>query len=367
MTAVVLAVMLAAMPLSVSAAQGYGADNHALNVVTEPGGTTDLILFFKNGVETPLEEMTWVDGGIRGSKALSLDGKDTYLQVAKKQLETSTFTFATWINFRGSADPADPNGAYNQRLFTIGDDDDCYFTVSPHAVNNNVSNADGTLDGVYMKYFRRSYEEGVPDHTMLSFRGAEAGVTHYGLPQNEWHHMAVVVESMAVKLYIDGNLVLSENELMPVGQLNAEYMNIGKGLWGDPTLNALLDDVLMFDTSLTQEQVVALMQTGAVAALDDPAAHITTSTVYMPTAPTTTTTAVSVPDPTAQPDDKPEAPFGLPIWGFGVCVALVGVIVVITVVVNAYELGVRKAARATKETSPEADITAEEAKEDEES
>lgn len=336
--AAALLMLLMSLPLSASATTGY-ADN-VLNVATEPGGTSEFVTYYKNGVETPREEMTWVDGGVRGTKALELDGKDTYLQIGAEPLQTSTLTFSTWICFRGSADADNPAAMYNQRLFTIGDDTDCYFTVSPHAMSEGVANEDGMLNGVYMKYYRSSRLEGVGDQMVIAYDGAPKGVSHFGLPQNEWHHMAVVVESMAVKLYVDGNLILSEDLLMPVAQMAAEYMTIGKGLWGDPTLNALLDDVIMLDYALTQEQVVALMQTGATWLLADAAANTTTSTVYQPTAPTTTTGTTV---PTEVTEDAPEVPFGLPMWGFGVCVGLVGMIVVLAVIVNWYELAFRRA------------------------
>lgn len=345
----IMALLVSCGSVTAFATEGYG--NNALNVATEPGGTSEFVTYIKNGLETPLEEMTWVDGGLR-AKALELDGKNTYLKIGAEQLRTSQFTFSTWIHFRGSVDPSDPSGAYNQYLFTIGDEKDCYFAVSPHAMNETILNDEGMLNGIYMAYYRQSNTEGVADQKMIAFDGTEKGINHFGLPQNEWHHMAVVVESMAVKLYVDGNLIFNEDLLMPVAQLSAEYMTIGSGLWNNPTLNALLDDVLMFDIALTQEQIVALMQTGAVAVLDNPGAHTTTKTVYMPTTAATTTTTTA---PVSTDAQKPEAPFGLPMWGFGVVVGLVGVIVVITVIVNGYEISLRRAQRiaTSQDRTPE--------------
>ncbi len=338
---------------TVSATTGY--PDHLLNVATEPTGTSEYVKYFKDGVETPLEELPWVDGGVRGGKALDLNGKNTYLWIGEDQLRTAQFTFSTWINFRGSANPEDPQAAYNQRLFTIGDELECYFTVSPHAVHDGIVNEQGSLDGVYMEYFSAADNDAAQTVHMQAFSGVEKGVSHFGLPRNEWHHMAVVVETQAVKLYIDGNLIFSEDVLVPISQMSAAYMTIGGGLWNNPTLNALLDDVMMFDMPLTHEQVKALMQTGNVAAsLSDPAAVITTQTVYMPTAPTaapTTTTTV----PTPGDAQRAEGPFGLPLWGLGVVIGLLVLFAALTVIVNIYEIRVRRAAESpvlpTDETS----------------
>ncbi len=334
-TAVMLVLML---PLSASATTGY--PEHYLTVVTEPEYTSEYVKYFKNGEETPLEQLPWVDGGLKGGKALDLNGKNTYLQIGEEQLRTSQFTFATWLKFRGSADPENPSAAYNQRLFTIGDETDCYFTVSPHAVHDAITDEKGSLNGVFMEYVRLANTEDASNVQVRLFDGCEKGVSHFGLPQNEWHHMAVVFESMAVKLYIDGNLIFKEDILIPVAQMSALYMNIGSGLWNDPTLNALIDDMILFDTLLTQEQVAALMQSGLPKeSLNAPATLTTTGTVYMPTTTTVVTTTTA---PVSTDAERPEAPFGLPLWGFGVCVGLVGVIVILTVIVNSYEIRRRR-------------------------
>ncbi len=324
-------VLLMTLPLSVVATEGFEAEN-CLLIATEPTGTSQYVEYYKGGEKKPLETMNWVDGGIRGTKALSLNGKDEYLQLGYNQLRMAHMTFVTWINFRGAVDPNKPETAKWQRLFTIHGGESCYFTVSPHARDSSKTNADGILDGMYMEYFRGDENEKA---SMKSFAGAVDGKSHFGLPQNEWHHVAVVVDNTDVKLYVDGNPVLEELFLMPIVQMNADVMVIGGGLWGDPLLNALVDDMFMFDKALNAQEIAALMETGDLRAMKNPAAATKPDDTYIPTT-VATTTASTV--STEQPADKPYAPFGLPVWGFGVCVGVLALLILLTVIVNIYEI-----------------------------
>lgn len=188
---------------------------------------------------------------------------------------------------------------------------------------------------------------------MKAFTGATTGMSSFGLPQNEWHHMAVVVNNMSVQLYVDGNLILEEVFLMPIVQMSANSMKIGKGIWSDPTLHALLDDTMMFDKALTADQIKALMQTGDTGALENAAAVVTTAADYLPTTIATTTV---ITQPTAQPEDKPDTPFGLPVWGFAVVMGLLALLIILTVVVNLYEASFRKA-HGVQRTAPPTDVS----------
>ena len=319
-------------------------------VASEPTLTSPYVKYYKGTEEQPLESLNWVDGGKHGNKALSLNGVDEYLTLGYDQLRMAQMTFSTWINFKGSADQNNPLAANWQRLFTIHAGEGCYFTVSPHAQDSTLTNADGSLDGVYMEYFRGNEEE---QYSMKSFTGAVTGKSNFGIPQNEWHHMAVVVDNISVKLYVDGNLILEELFLMPIVQMSADVMVIGGGLWGDPLLCALLDDTYVFDKALSAQEISALMQTGDIHSLQNPAAATKPDNDYIPTT-LATTTVTTV--PTEQPADKPYAPFGLPVWGFGVCMGVLALIILVTVIVNANELRRRHPAGMMIDDEPELSI-----------
>lgn len=344
----VLAMVLSVIPAA-SATEGYETAS-CLLLATEPEQASGYVSYYHNGEEVAADQMTWVDGGVHG-KALSLDGQSDYLEIGFYQLRMAQMTFSTWINFRGAVDPANPASAYWQRLFTISSGADRYFSVSPHAYDTTVKNAQGQLDGVYMEYYRGDTEEGGEAFSLKSFTGARAGQSSFGLPQNEWHHMAVVSDGQTAKLYIDGNLILDEILMMGVVQMYAESMTIGKGIWSDPMLNALLDDTMIFEKALTASEIAALMQTGDPAQLST---ADTSATQYLPTqAPTTI-----APLETTAPADKPNVPFGLPMWGFRLVVILLALFIVMTVAVNLYELNWRK--NHPKETKESAAASGEE-------
>ncbi len=326
--------------MTASAAYGYDDDTHCLRMITEPDAVSDVVSFHRADGQVSADQMTWVDDGVHG-KALSLDGTGDYLWIGYDQLRISQMTFATWINFRGSIDPANPAGAYWQRLFTVSYGESRYFTVSPHALDTEKTKEDGQLDGVYMSFYRGDDEAGGEAFSMEAFTGARPGRSSLGLPQNEWHHVAVVADSQTAKLYIDGNLILDEILMISPIQMNANQMLVGGGLWGDPMLNASLDDTMLFDIALTPEQIASLMQTG------DPAnmTGATTSTAYLPAAPVTTVPTTG----TTEPVDKPATPLGLPMWGFRVVLALLALMVILTVAVNIYEAYWRRHHRQEKE------------------
>ncbi len=336
----VLAMMMSLCPLSAMAATQGFEENNCLKFATKPGETSGHVSFYKDGYRQSADAMTWVEDPTRGT-VLSLDGQTEYMQIGFSQLRMPKMTFATWINYRGSLDPANPAGGYWQRLLTIhSNDNQCYFTVSPHAMEPSyVAEDGGPLDGVVMEYYRGYTADEGQEALMRSFTGARTGESHFGLPQNEWHHMAVVVGDMTVTLYIDGNVVLEEVFIMPIVQMYASYMKVGSGIWDDPNLNALLDDTLMFDVALSAEQIAAVMQTGDPASIHDAAAVTTPTSFYHPT---TVTEVTAMPSPTEVPEDKPFAPFGLPVWGFGVVMALLAVVVILTVILNMYESNRRR-------------------------
>ncbi|MBQ9414033.1 MAG: LamG domain-containing protein [Clostridia bacterium] len=330
---------------SVLAAEGYD-EYGCLSIVTEPGQTSEYVACYKGDETVPSEQMTWVDG-VHG-KALSLDGASNYLELGFGQMRIAQMTFATWINFRGALTPSNPASAYGQRLFTIHEGEMRYFTVSPHAFDANLRAADGgQLDGVYLEFYRGDDEEGGSEFTLQSFVGARPGQSQLGVPQNEWHHMAVVADGQTAKVYIDGTLILDDVLMEPIVQMYADGMMIGKGLWNDPLLNAALDDTYIYEKALSRDQILSLMQTGDPALRTAP----TEESRYYPTAAPTTIAPLE----TTRPVDKPDVPFGLPEWGFRLVVILLAIIVVITVAVNLYESGWRRryGKKAENETADE--------------
>lgn len=99
------------------------------------------------------------------------------------------------------------------------------------------------------------------------WEGHEATVA---VPQNwnkHWHHLAGVGDSISFKLYVDGKLVETKKAELrnPKGETGmSDYSN---NLWNigrnetatDRVFNGYIDDVMIFKTALTQEQVIDVM------------------------------------------------------------------------------------------------------------
>lgn len=338
--AIAMLMLVTAMPFGASALEGYETNN-CLVFATEPGATSPYVYYYKDGTQQDYAAMTWVDSGVRG-KALQLDGVSEYLSVGYSQTLMSEMTFATWINFQGAVDLANPASAYWQRLLTMASGDLNYFTVSPHAMDAAVTDGEGgILDGLYMEYYRGISDGNSEAYRMKAFEPSRPNYSHFGLPQNEWHHMAIVADEMSVRLYVDGVVVLEEVFLMNPAQMNVDSIKIGKGIWDNAPLHAQLDDTFLFDKALTPDQILSLMDSGDTAVANNPTPSVPSTSSYQPTEPVTT---IPSQDMQARNDDQPLTVFGLevPLWGVAIGVGLLGFIAVMILIVNLYEIYWRK-------------------------
>lgn len=332
-----LLVTVLASGLTVAAAGGRpGYVNDKLNILSEPGETSEYVSFYKDGEKQDIESLTWVEG--RRGQAVRLDGVSEYLQVAGAQIKVNAFSFATWINWQGAQDPDNPDSQYNQRVFTIARNADRWFTLSPFLRDPERADENGKIpNGVYW-----GFNMGGQNGTLVEqWNPAADGRESYGLPQNEWHHLAVVSTGQEIQFYIDGRLWSSDLIVTSIAELQAPNMKIGTGIWDDPTLNALLDDTAIYQVALTPEQVVRLVN-DLDPFSEDPLPEETTG--YVPTATPTTTTAPQEPTTTASHIDlnKPSALFGVPTWAMYLIIAILVLFVVLSIVLSIIEIRWRR-------------------------
>ena len=285
-----------------------------LMLASEPGGTdASYVHYYKDGEKLPLESLTWVDGGVHG-KALKLNGQGEILQVNSRQLKTPRFSFAGWVCGQGSADGS-PDGQYGQRLFTISQAKNAWLTVSPRLRDPSRKDSAGRIpDGVYLEFHKG---DGSESKTIEKWNPAVDGQTNYALPIGQWHHIAVIVSGEKLQMYIDGRLWFEEPLLIGIVQLGNSTFTLGAGIWGDPTLNALLDDVALYDFALSPAQVQ--MMAAGVDPLGAGATLPAETGPHIPTRPASQASVPGLTEPTAtQNQGEPAAPaptvFGLPVW-----------------------------------------------------
>lgn len=308
--------LLALSPLPSVSAAGYR--NGRINVVDEPETFSTADVTYYVGEETrPAADMVWVDGG-RSGKALQLTGNGEFLRLGYSVTRVTDFTFSGWINWQGDAG----NGLTGQRIFTLARGTSHYLTLSPHMKNTSLYSDGGYLNGIYLRY---QYGD-VNGKVINLFNPTGSDIT-YALPQYEWHHLAVVSDGRTLKLYIDGVRWFEEQLLTTMVELRANTLDIGAGEWGDPTLNALLDDVTLYNTALSESRIKEL----AGAEEREP---------YHPTAPPTTTTetpSTTIPittTPTTMPATLDKTIWGVPMWGIRIIGVVLIVYVILVVVVN---------------------------------
>lgn len=274
---------VAAPCLSAAALPGFTQDR--LWVVTEPEEFSAQYVWYyaRDDERLTADDIVWSEQGHTG-KAVSLSGGDEYLELNYAQLQMHTMTFAGWFYWRGPAEGQEADAQYRQRLFTLSRNDDIYLTLMPHARDASKTDDEGyTLDGVYLGFRMGAGEE---SRSLELYKPMRDGVESCGLPQNEWHHIAVTLDGETLRLYIDGSVWMEEMLVLGVDEMRNNLLTIGGGRWGDPSLNALVDDLALYSTALDETQIAMLYQ--GIDPLAAGAALPSTTAPSLPTQPSTT-------------------------------------------------------------------------------
>ena len=313
---------------------GYGAqavegyENGRLSMVSEPGADSKFVHYYLGGEEKTAADAVWSDEGRRG-KALSLSGNGDFIEIEYDQLQVHTMTVSGWFLLRGPAEGMEADTQYRQRLLTLSHSDDTWLTVMPHAHDASKKDEEGRiLDGVYMAFTMGKGDESVH---IEKWNPAQEGSESFGLPVGEWHQVAVVMDGQALRLYIDGQLWFEEVLVLGVEEMSNNMLTIGSGRWGDPTLNALVDDLTVFDRALTAGQVAMLYYD--VDPLAEGATLPPTTAAPAPTAPTTAAPAT---DPVAEKEIVSTL-FGLPAWSVYLIIGVLVVFIGLSVLLSVYQ------------------------------
>jgi tetratricopeptide (TPR) repeat protein len=179
---------------------------------------------------------TWTTGQING--ALSFDGMNDYVDMAdtvKNYLDTS-YTVSAWIKTNTvSAIDAFSIIAYRHStdispvLFAIGQyNADVHFAVRDNS------------------------------HNLAQPAYANA------LTTNTWYHVAGVREENTVNVYVNG--VSGTPVSKTLGEISPDNLKIGAILWGGNPVsdhfNGAIDDVMIFDTALSAQEIQQLYNNG---------------------------------------------------------------------------------------------------------
>jgi hypothetical protein len=175
----------------------------------------------------------WIDGYDGGG--LKLDGADDYavLPIGQVISSMSSATFTTWVNF------SNIGGAW-QRIFDFGTGTGTYIFLCPrNGVTETMRLAITTSGG-----------------------GGESLIDAPTTLASGWHHVAAVVTSGNMQLYLDGAVVAGgSTSVVPsdLGQTGSNWL--GRSQYAaDAYFNGSLDDFRIYDYVLSADEVVMTMR-----------------------------------------------------------------------------------------------------------
>jgi hypothetical protein len=193
----------------------------------------------------------WANGQLGG--ALQCDGADDYVALPIGPLISTltNSTFTLWANYSQA-------GGNWQRLFDIG---------TGETVNMFLTPAIGGSNTGVMRFA-----------ITTGGSGAESQLSAPSRLATGWHHIAVAInaDAMTMQLYLDGVVAVSgTTAVLPTNLGNTTQNWLGRSEYGaDAYYQGLLDDFRIYDRTLTQAEVLEVIQgglTGTVAADPHPA------------------------------------------------------------------------------------------------
>ena len=186
--------------------------------------------------------------------ALKLDGSDDYavLPIGGLISSMSSATFTTWVNF------SNIGGAW-QRIFDFGSGPGTYIFLCPRTGTGGPMRLAITTGG------------GAGESLIDSSNTLPSG----------WHHVAAVVTSANIQLYLDGEVIASgSTSLVPsdLGQTSSNWL--GRSQYpADAYFNGSLDDFRIYDYALSADDIVKTMRGDPLLAWDASPADGTTPDV----------------------------------------------------------------------------------------
>ncbi len=209
----------------------------------DEGTSTKVIDSSGNGNTGTLTNMDattdWVTG--KFDRALDFDGTNDYVSASTGQTFDQGFTVSFW------AKPTSNPGSY--KAFVIGHN---------------------TSDDYSQGFVIDMGNSATSDWSYIGIEGAgmssNVDLLNTSFPFNTWHHIVVdfAVGTNAVLLYADG--VLSGTRTRSAGTINAQNIKIGARHYNSSVQNhfpGIIDDVRVYNRSLSAAEVVTLYQSGA--------------------------------------------------------------------------------------------------------
>ncbi|UCH14892.1 MAG: laminin G domain-containing protein, partial [Bacteroidales bacterium] len=179
---------------------------------------------------TPNGGVSFVNDKVRGQVA-NFDGDSGFVQLPVGLMENVTdVTITCYFKWAG--------GAAWQRVFSFGNALPDVRTLYLCPMNGWDGDLHLTLGGPYGKW------------TDLTPRPIKPDV---------WYFAAVVKKADSLLLYLNDQLIAADTTFLVPGDLFPDSANwLGKSHWPDATFNGMIDDVRLYKSALTEEEVMEL-------------------------------------------------------------------------------------------------------------
>jgi len=191
----------------------------------------------------------WIAGYDGGG--LKLDGADDYavLPIGEVIASMSSATFTTWVNF------SNIGGAW-QRIFDFGNGTGTYIFLCPRTGTGGPLRLAITTGG----------------------GGGESLIDSPATLPSGWHHVAAVVKTGNMQIYLDGAVIASgSTALVPSGLGRTSSNWLGRSQYAaDGYFNGSLDDFRIYDYALSADEIEMTMRGDPMLAWDAKPADGTT-------------------------------------------------------------------------------------------
>ncbi|WP_372661897.1 LamG-like jellyroll fold domain-containing protein [Cohnella sp.] len=165
-------------------------------------------------------------------QTVNLNGTDGYVTLPQDHALSGygEITVATWVNWRG--------GGNWQRIFDFGNNRSQFLFLTPKSGDNTL---------------RFAIRNG----------GGEQRVETASMPVNEWVHVAVTLGNKTAKLYVNGELKATNNNVtIKPSDFKPGVNYIGKSQWPDPLFNGMVDEFQMYNYAMSAEEIQAVYSNG---------------------------------------------------------------------------------------------------------
>lgn len=170
---------------------------------------------------------SFIDGKF-GSKVISLNGTNAFVQLPTHVANFEEITVATWVYIRSSTQW--------QRIFDFGNDQTQYMFLTPRSGTGQL---------------RFAIKNG----------GTEQILNAPALSTLAWSHVAVSMGATGVRLYVNGVQVAESNAITIRPSDFKPILNyIGRSQFSDPMLNASIEDFRIYNYELSANEIAKISE-----------------------------------------------------------------------------------------------------------